>query len=99
MTYKDVLSLGWKHQDHLRLVKDDPTQTFFYPADPQHDHYIMSVSFVKKEKRHTVMIKLVPHDCKFNEWENSETEFYGRIETKEDLALLMKFLDVKDEQE
>lgn len=92
MTPEDVISLGWKerHNDSWK----DPTQTFFYPTEPQYDQFIMSVSFVKKEMRHTVMINLVPHDCTFNEWENSETHFYGRLETKDDLLMIMKFLDI-----
>lgn len=92
MTPEDVISLGWK-EEHKNSRKD-PTQTFAFPTDPQYDQYIISVSFVKKEKRHRVMICLVSYDRTFNEWGKSETHFYGRLETKEDLLMIMKFLDI-----
>lgn len=53
MTPEEVISLGWKEEDDDS--RDDPTQQFFYPTDPQYDKYIMSVSFVKKERNHTIM--------------------------------------------
>lgn len=94
MEYNDVISLGWKdrHPDSKR----ENSATFVYEADG-FDYHIMSVHFGIEEEDgvfDTVMINCVPKDTESNEWENSETHFYGDVKTKEELDLVMQLIGI-----
>lgn len=93
MNYEDVISLGWKNR-HPNS-KNETTKTFVFEAEG-FDYHIMSVSFGcgNDTSFDLIMINCVSKDTDHNEWENSETHFYGEIKTKEELSLIMQFIGI-----
>lgn len=92
MTIDDILSLGWKDRHPGNMGK---TQTYRY--DEEECHYLMSFH-VKGENdgTHAIMINYVDKDVTVNEWETSETWFYGHLKAKEDLKNIMRYLSIID---
>lgn len=95
MNYDEVISLGWKDR-HPGSARNTNTKTFFFEA-PGFDYHIMSVTFGVIEDDgffDQIMINCVPEKTTVNEWENSETHFYGQIKTKHELELVMQFIGI-----
>lgn len=95
MTHKEVLSLGWKNRH--RFLKNTRNVTYSFKEGEEYDYWIMSVVFNKEYEDGRfdgVMINLVPKDTECNEWENSETHFYGDLKTKEELHIVMRLLSI-----
>lgn len=95
MNYDEVISLGWKDR-HPGSARNTNTKTFFFEA-PGFDYHIMSVTFGVIENDgffDQIMINCVPEKTTVNEWENSETHFYGQIKTKHELELVMQFIGI-----
>lgn len=92
MTVHDIISLGWKDR---HPGQDDKTKTYRYDADGY--HYIMSFHVKGDEDgTHQVMINYVDGAIDHNEWENSETWFYGHLTTQVDLKNVMQYLSIID---
>lgn len=94
MTYEDVVSLGWV--DRYPNSKRENSSTFVYEAEG-FDYHIMSVHFGMEEDDgifDLVIINCVPKDIESNEWENSETHFYGQLKTKQELDIVMQLVGI-----
>lgn len=91
MTYNEIISLGWKDRHPGSNKKE--YATFIYEAEG-FDYHIMSVTFGVGRGFDSVLIKCVPKETVSNEWENSETHFYGNLKTKEELDLVMQLVGI-----
>lgn len=91
MKHEEILKLGWVDRHPNSINKNNPT--FIFEAKG-FDYHIMSVAFNYEGNFHLVMIQCVPEKTESNEWENSETHFYGQIKEVSELKDIMRFIGV-----
>lgn len=95
MTYEEIYELGWLYEDVNRpcgAVKKQ-NETFYINEDGE--RWIMA-TYLDRYGNYNLTIKLVDEKVDHNEWENSDTYFYGRIKSKCDLDLIMQMVGIKD---
>lgn len=95
MTYEDVYELGWKYEykDKPKGIIKMGNECFFIEEDKC--RWIMGL-YLEKRGTYNVMINYVDEKVDHNEWENSETNFYGSIRDKDDLSLIMRFIHINE---
>lgn len=95
MTYEDIYELGWKYKyknPPIGIIQMGNESFIIYENECR---WIMGL-YLESEGTYSVMINYVDASVDHNEWENSDTHFYGSIRNKEDLDLIMKFIHIKE---
>jgi hypothetical protein len=95
MIYEDLYERGWQDRDTKQIIYGPikkQVETFSL-TDEVGNEWIMGF-FLFDDDLYQAMINVVDEDCDYNEWENSETRFYGFLKTKEDLRTIMRFVDI-----
>lgn len=95
MIYEDLYELGWQDRDSKKPVYGPVKKQMesFSLTDEVGNIWIMAF-FLFEDDLYQAMIRLVDEKCDHNEWENSECHFYGFLKTKEDLTMIMRFVDI-----
>lgn len=93
MTYEHLYELGWKYEYNDKPIGKIHKQNESFYIKEDKCRWIMGLYFTGKDD-YSVMINWVDETVTFNEWENSDTHFYGNIKTKEDLQTVMRFLGI-----
>jgi hypothetical protein len=97
ITYNDIIELGWndRHPNSDRPKNLICNKTFVFPSEEGYDYYIMGIyKYSDDEDIYLTQIKCVPESTDHNEWENSECHFYGYLQTKEELKVVMRQLEI-----